>query len=302
MRVVKPFVFDRSLLINTSATETHPAWVSGSYNTGSIVVHPGEDLSGVEMDRLWVSVLDNNTDQPSVGSSWVDIGPSNRFAAFDNQISTQTFAEETLSFTVNIGAVTSIGLLNLVASGVRVTIRDGVGGAILYDEMRSLSGDNPMNWFEYFYYEDEARLTSSVFEYPILPPSAVAEITFTGGDIVAVGSIIFGRSSEIGTTQYGMTGGVIDFSRKETDEFGNTTFVKRAFSKRVSANVMIDTAQIGRASRVLYGIRSTPTLFILTDDTAYEELAVVFGYYRDFNVEVSYPSFALCSIEIEGLI
>lgn len=303
MRIVKPTVFDRSLLLSTNAVESNPVWAPGTYNLGDVVIHPGLDLSGVEMDRLWTSLIENNTSEPSESNqNWFNFAPSNRFAAFDNQISTQTSAMNTLTFVVSIGSVTSLGLLNVVAADVRVVIRGGQGGEVLFDQTRSLSGDNPINWFEYFYYEDEARLTSALFEYPVLPFNAVAEITLNSQGMTSIGSVVFGRSSEIGTTQYGMTGGVIDFSRKETDEFGNTTFVRRAFSKRVSANVMINTAQIGRASRVLYGIRSTPTLFILTDDTAYEELAVVFGYYRDFNVEVSYPTFALCSIEIEGLI
>ena len=49
---------------------------------------------------------------------------------------------------------------------------------------------------------------------------------------------------EIGTTEAAPTIGLTDYSRRETDDFGVTTVVKRNFSRTMSARVMVPTANV----------------------------------------------------------
>jgi hypothetical protein len=119
---------------------------------------------------------------------------------------------------------------------------------------------------------------------------------------VAIGEASLGRLFEIGLTQYGASAGIIDYSKKETDEFGNTTFVKRAFSKRADAQVFVRSQDINRVQRTLYDSRAQPLMWIFSDQAQYDEPLVIYGFYRDFTNQIAYPSYSLLSIQIEGLI
>jgi hypothetical protein len=140
--------------------------------------------------------------------------------------------------------------------------------------------------------------------FQAIPPYSGTHLTIEiTGTITGLGMVQFGRMTTIGSTALGATAGIIDYSRKDTDEFGVTTFVQRAFSKRLSASVMIANPQLNRVQRLLYDLRAVPVVWLGNNDAPeFEEPMVVFGFYRDFSTDVSYPTVSFCSLEIEGLI
>ena len=121
------------------------------------------------------------------------------------------------------------------------------------------------------------------------------------GTTVKLGSLIVGSVTKLGTLEANPTVGIIDYSRKDTDAFGNFTFVQRNFSKRLSAQVFIDNSQLNGVQRFLNEIRATPSVWIGSEDPSFEESLVIYGFYRDFNIAIPYPQTSLCQLEIEGL-
>jgi hypothetical protein len=51
---------------------------------------------------------------------------------------------------------------------------------------------------------------------------------------------------------------------------------------------------------MLASYRATVILYIGADEDIYPEM-IMLGFYRDFNIVISYPDYAICSIEVEGL-
>jgi hypothetical protein len=137
-----------------------------------------------------------------------------------------------------------------------------------------------------------------------LPPYANARLsmTLTGTGTVEVGQFVWGTQYELGDAEHGATVGIVDYSRKETDEFGTTTFVERAYSKRMQARLMLDTAQIARVQQVLARVRAKPSVWVGVPDDALFRPLTVYGFFRDFSIDVAYPTKSYCSLEIEGLI
>ena len=86
-----------------------------------------------------------------------------------------------------------------------------------------------------------------------LPAYADARITasITGITAVACSTLVVGTAYTLGDTRYGAKLNIIDYSRKETDAFGVTTFVRRAFSKRITATLRLPTGQINKIQQVL---------------------------------------------------
>ena len=109
-----------------------------------------------------------------------------------------------------------------------------------------------------------------------------------------------GTQYDLGEAAYGASLGIIDYSRKDTDEFGVTTFVRRDFSKRLTARLMLQNTQINRVQRVLAELRAQPAIWVTSDVDDLRPLTV-FGFFRDFAIEVAYPTQSYCSLEIEGL-
>lgn len=297
MKVIKPAVLASSALISTSATETEQAWSnSTSYSTGSIVYY---GLSGI-YQSLSDSNLNNIPDQSPL--SWAYISPTNKWAMLDSQISTSTTANNSLTVTVATGAMSGLALLNMVASTIRIVVTDGISGPVVYDKTESLVGE-VADWYQYFFYDIDTQRTQAIFlDLPNTYINTVTTLTLTGEGPVSLGTMTFGRLVNIGKSEYGISTGITDYSIKTTDEFGITTFVKRAYSKRMSANVLIGNGELNRTQKVLYELRAIPALWIASDNPTFEESLVVYGYYKDFSTDISYPTYSYCSLEIEGLI
>ena len=89
------------------------------------------------------------------------------------------------------------------------------------------------------------------------------------------------------------------FSRKEVDEFGKVTVIKRKNSKYAEYDIDIDNYMLSDVQRFFADIDSIPCVFI--GNESMEEL-IVYGFYSDFKAVISFPSVSKCTLRVEGLI
>jgi hypothetical protein len=187
-----------------------------------------------------------------------------------------------------------------VGQTLTVTVRDGLAGPVVYGpSVIALDGTIIADWYQYFF-EPSVQLAEVALTDLVPYQDAHITITLDGTGTVECGICLIGTFYTLGDTEFGATVSIIDYSRKETDTFGVTTFVRRAYSKRMNARMMLDTAQINKVQRVLADLRATPCAWIGTDESGFEPLTV-YGFYRDFSIDVAYPTKSYCSLEIEGL-
>jgi hypothetical protein len=253
---------------------------------------------------IYESLQASNTNrQPDTNPTWwTYIGPSNKWAMFDGQVSTATTRSASLTAVFSTGIMDALAVVGIDAEMVTLTVRDGAGGPIVYQRSASVTGSEVADWSEYFFTDPTVRRTIAVF-YDIPPfASSVATLEITSGGLVSLGMVTFGRINVLGDSQFGAQAGITDYSRKETDDFGNTTFVKRAFAKRMTGSVQVQSLQINRVQRVLYDLRATPVLWIATDVPEFSEPMTLFGFYRDFYCAINAPTVSTYQLEIEGLI
>lgn len=251
-------------------------------------------------------IASNVNKQPNKNAtSWLDLGADNKTSMFDIQVNTQTTATETLTVVFQPGSTfNAVSFLNLIGNEISVTVKDSPTGSIIYSETLNLdnSTSNVIDWYTYFFEDFDFR-TEVVFQN--IPPyvNAVIEVTISGavGALVAIGTCSVGTMIELGDTQYGLNYGIRDYSIKETDEFGNTKFVQRAFSKRISPNLMVENTRLNYIGKTLENLRATPTVYIAVDDPIYGG-TIVFGFLKDWNIEINYPRHSMISMEVDGLI
>ncbi len=285
-------------LIYSTATEVYINWDSvTTYSLGQRVLYN---------THIFESLQNSNQNQnPATAATyWLDIGADNRHAALDSKIGTTTEATETFSMIVSSNRVDAITLLNLDTAICTVSVFDLRTYATIYTNTFGTSGTAVNDWYQYFFFDPLSKRTQVVLSgLGALYPNTIIAIKLTGpaGEIVKLGSILVGETEDLGATQYVPKVGIVDYSKKETDEFGTVSVVERPFSKRMSADIYFPNYDLNRIQRFLYSIRAKPVVWIASEDPTYEEALVVYGFYKDFSTTIAYPSHSLCSLEIEGL-
>jgi hypothetical protein len=294
MKVIKPVTITAAMLVSTTAVETYSNWNGATaYVVGNTVVY-------TTTQRLYERLVSGTTaTAPDLDTTnWLDIGPTNKWAMFDGAVSTQTVGTTTLTVVIKPGYVNSVGLFGLEGATVSITERDSLAGAVVYTDSMSLDGAVIIDWYMYFF-EPSDQLAEAIFSD--LPPYTDGHITVTvTGSTTKVGVLVAGTVYSLGGTLAGATAGIIDYSRKETDEFGVTTFVRRNYSKRMEAKLLLTTSQINKVQRLLADIRATPCAWIASDSAGYEPLTM-YGAYRDFSIDVAYADHSYTNLSIEGL-
>lgn len=297
MKVIRPIEITPAKILSSSATEIYSAWSSGTtYADGDKVLYN---------NRIYESLIGSNLNkQPDTNpTAWLDIAPSNKTAMFDSVVNTQTTATTSLTVTFQPGVIfDSVAFLNIKGASINVQVKSSPSGSVVYNQTINLDNTQIFDWYGYFF-EDFVLRTEILFQNipPYTTGTIIVTITGASGSTVAIGNSTVGSLVDIGGTQYGLTYGIRDYSTKETDTFGNIKIVQRAFSKRMSPTIFVDNMKLNYVSKVLENLRSTPTVFIATDDSRFEG-TIILGFLKDWNIEINYPTYSLISAEIEGLI
>jgi hypothetical protein len=170
----------------------------------------------------------------------------------------------------------------------------------VYTRTVDLSLSIVADWYAYFF---EPFRTRGLVLLTDLPPYATGRITvtLTGSGTLSLGGLVVGTKYTIGSTQYGATAGIRDYSRKVTDpDTGVTTLERRRYAKIMRAQVQLSASAVNAAHTLLTELRATPCVWV-GDNGADIEPLILFGWAKDFSLSVSYPGINFYSLEIEGM-
>lgn len=297
MQVIKPVAVTDAMLISTDVPETdHAEWSAvTTYALGDRVI-----LAATH--KIYESLQAGNLDKaPATQTAWwIEVSPTNRWKAFDLSNSTQTAQADAMYFEIEPGqACNAVSILNCAGvNSVRYRVTDPSFG-LIYDETYTLTTiPSESSWYAWFFsdrIEQEQNIDLSLPSYP----NAVIRIDLTGASTMAVGVILLGQARMIGNTVYaGATVGIQDYSRKERNDYGDTILVERAFAKRASFTIFLENRQLDNVQTLLASVRATPCLWIGSNQY---NAATVFGFYKEFDISITYSDYSECSIELEGL-
>lgn len=300
MKIIKPTTITDVILASSTVDEDdYTEWSDATtYAEGAYCVM-------ASTHRIYKSLQGSNTDnQPDLNLTgltpyWLDYGPTNRWAMFDNVVGTYTTATDEIEVVMVPGRINSVGLLELTAATVTITLTSGA--ETVYSHTESLTDGVPIaDWYEYFFNEVETKTDLVLTD---LPPytDGMLTITISGSGTIACGMLVVGLASELGFTEYGCSLGIVDYSVKSTDEFGRVTVIERKYAKTLDASIFLDNAKIESVIKKLASVRATPCLWVGVSTDFYTQLAV-FGFYNDFKVQIPYPTMSTCSLSIEGMI
>lgn len=299
LAIIKPIAITDAMMISSTVPETdYPVWSSGStYALADRVIVIGTT------HKIYESVQASNTnhDPLTAPTWWSEVSATNRWKAFDTINSSKTAQTTSIVYVIRPGsAVSAFSALNLVdCATVRVQMVDPTYGTVYDNTMNTYSPPEEANWWSWFF--SVRRDTLTVITMLGLPtyPLADITITLTGGADLAVGVIILGPTTTIGLgTQVGAKIGIQDYSRKETNDYGDIVLTQRAYAKRASFSMLLDNIYLDTTIDTLINLRATPCLWIGLSEYS---STIIYGFYKDFDVSITYSNYSECSLEIEGL-
>lgn len=242
------------------------------------------------------------------GTHFVSSNATDPQNMFNDTILEKSTRSGDMTVVLTPGTIYSIAFAGLEGNSITVVGETGSPSTEVFRHEQDLRLDIVRDWFEYFF--EPFSYTGDVFVQVgeawagSVPPDPTMTVTITiEGANTACGVCAFGRMYEIGTTQLGISYDLVDYSTKETDATtGVTTFAEGPYSKRISASIFADNADLQTLTSVAADMRATPTFWNFASGTDYEGVFVVFGFFRDLSIVIPYPNNFLCSLDIEGLI
>lgn len=228
-------------------------------------------------------------------TNWILVGAINKWKMFDAANESQTLAADEINFTLKPNQLADTLVFdNLDADSVRVFIPGTSYDTTIATKVRACS-----NWYQYFF-EPFVQKKSAVFaSMPLVTTNVINVSVRKVTSPPKIGTCVVGLSRVIGTTEPGATVGIIDYSTKSTDQFGNTSVVKRAYSKRMTVSVIIENSDLDAVQDLLAQYRSSVVAW-LGAGTLFNSMTIL-GFYRSFDTVIAYPTQSRCSMEIEGL-
>ncbi len=309
MNFIKPITITSAMIAaGTSIAEPaagETAWVSGAtYSLGAEVIRATTHRRYVaKQDHTGRSQLPEQD-----GAYWTDVGPTQRWAPFDQYVSTGASSTTSLTYVLRPGYVNAMSLYGLVGTSISITLKDEPGGTTIYSQSGPLF-DDPAGWYEYLFIPPSPITKLSRSNLPIRPD---AELTITvsaaSGQPVGTGMIVLGDLvdlvgdlSEFGGTEYGAQAEPVTFSHIKTDEFGETTIVRRSAATSMTAKIVLPAKNADDALRLIQDVLDVPVAWIaLPNNPKYKGLNV-FGL---GSARVAYENFSIARIDltVKGMI
>lgn len=282
--------------INYVSEDAADAWVSGT----SYAV--GDEVHVAATHRVYRRLVAGagTTSPESDTTNWRDVRSTSRWAPVTLTENTPLQALGNLYFSLSGAGVSGLYLGGVVAQSVLLTV---VSSANAIRTTRYVELPAPVaTWTdgaEGFAYIDLQGVTQtgdridiSLIGSPVGASSGIA--------VASLRYLVAGQTAEVGDTIGAPRLGIIDYSRRETDEFGTTTFVRRSYAKRMNVEVMLPNSDLSRVFNLLAEVRASVCLWVpaLSDNL---EPLTFFGWCKEFDIAVAYTSRALCTMEIEGM-
>ncbi|WP_260597807.1 hypothetical protein [Sphingomonas endolithica] len=300
LQLLQPVIVTPAMLVASNVAEADYAeWsASTAYPVGARVIKAATH-------RIYESAGGSNfgNDPAGVAGKWIDVGPTKRWAMFDQALGSATTSSTAIEVTLQAGsAVTSLAILDTNAATVRVRAPgydrtqafDEAGSALFLDLVAAAgtsvtvtltpAGATPVArpW-------DDGTIWSDAPSWRDVIPA--------GDGTVSVGTLLIGSLKALGVTEAAPTAGITDYSRKEADDFGAVTIVERAWAKRMTTKSLIRTDAIDAVSQRIAAVRATPSLWI---GQAGLDILTIYGFFKDYSIEVG-ETLSKLSLSIEGL-
>lgn len=295
LTVLKPAAVTGAQVESSIAEDDYPAYdPAETYQADARVTHG---------HFVYQSLQASNTGrQPDLNATWwVQVGPTNRMKPFDLSHTTQARFSGAAWYEINTGrAVNGVALLAIDGlRSVRVRVIDPGYGTV-YDKTTALwTTPDQSGWYPWTFGERREKKDFFALDLPSYPTAKV-RLDVEAASSAGIGVILVGQQRKVGMgVKQGVRMGILDYSRKGTNEWGEAELLRRGFSRTRTLEVLCENKDIDNIDRLLSDLRATPAYWILSD--RYRR-ANVYGKYDSYDIGIQYDRYSELSLHLEGLL
>ncbi|KIC12855.1 hypothetical protein RA19_00150 [Leisingera sp. ANG-M1] len=297
LRAIVPVTVTEALLISTNVPEDDgPEWDAGTpYNLGDRVIISAEH-------KVFESAVASNSgaDPLTSPASWLEVGATNGWRAFDRRLSAPTTKAGQIKFVVEPASlVRAVGLVGAKAASATVKVRNQEGDTLVERTQMLADYGEMIDALTMVLVPPDTR-EFAIFEDIICQPGNQIEILIGDGSGQAeVSEVVLGDVLQIGTALYDTEVGTEDFSDFNEDQFGNVDIVERGYRDITDFPVAVQTSDAGRIKRRLNSIRAQFALYYFTTG-GNDYGTTVYGRYERLSTVLSGPSTSDMNLKILG--
>ena len=306
MIVIPPVKIEGSKLVSSTIAEPDTGEVvwdaSTSYSPGDVVIRT---TTHRKYENVAASAGIDAGLPESTPARWLDIGPTNKYAMFDQSGSMPSVASSgSLSVRISPGQrIDSLALTGVQANTVTITMY--VGSTVEYGPVViNMSGRTTTTWSQYFF---GVLLYKNTLVLQDLPPYASAEVQIDFNNpsgAVKCSGVVIGTKIYLGKTQYTAKDDSLNFSIITRDEFGNSTLTPRRTVPKSSQTLWCEKTNVNNARLARKLLNAVPAFWSGLDDKYsddYFEAVSLYGIYKQFEIDIGQPDVATINLELEEL-
>lgn len=302
MKMIPPLTIT-SAMVATNVAEPSPgevAWSSGaSYALGAQVIR-------VSTHRKYecISAVTGATTPEADPDHWKDIGPTNAWAMFDLERSSQTVKTDgPIVVTITPGRrINAFGLGGLTGASARAEMT--VGSSPLYDKTTNLLLRNTTSWSQYYYGSFKVLEALARFDLPMSSGASLKITIQPTGGVARCGAVVIGMAEDLGTIVDEPVSDVSNFSKITRDDFGTATLVKRRNVPLNQHRVRAPATRLDRLRQLRDEMDAVPALFSGADDreaSPFFQTLLVLGIARKWSIALHGPLAVISDLQIEEI-
>ena len=233
----------------------------------------------------------------AIAARWVDLGPANAWAPFDQEIFTRLQGYDPSGNLID-PVFTFTTVVTIPANQLSALIK--VNGVTQQTVTAAL--DDPGT------FSITRRNAILPFTYVATGNTLTITVTLTrlfSTFLAQCGVCGVGFGYELAQTEWGVETSLIDFSRKERDDtFGTVTFIKRGSAKLVRATCYLDPAVVSGDIVQLFLADNTgvPVMMDFNNPGSNYDRLRLFGFYANLRQVIAAASYETLSMDVEGLV
>lgn len=303
MKIIPPLTITPAMLTSTTVAEpsaAETAWVSGTtYAVGDVRIRTATHR---KYERLVAGA--GTTPPESDAANWRDAGPTDRWAMFDLERSSQSEqAGAALVVEITPGQrINAIGLVGLYGASVRIEME--VGATSIYDRTINLLLRSTTSWSRYYY--GQFRVLSGLVRFD-LPMSAGAVVRVTiepTAGYARCGGVVIGMAEDLGTIIDQPVSDVQNYSKVTRDDFGVATLVKRRNVPLLQHRVRAEAARLNRLRELRDDLDAVPALWSGADDregSHFFDALLVLGIAHKWSIAMQGPLAVVSDLQLEEI-
>lgn len=265
----------------------------------------GDEVVKVSTHRRYRSAKDGNIDDPELGvtlspPSWVDIGPTNKWAMFDKKPSIQSVNGDEVKITIRPSQFTqSISGFNLSGvNTVNVKVIDDIEGEIYNQDIKMNDNSRVVGLLSYF---TSPLVYKSDFTIASLPSYRASNIELTmSGSNIRAGAVLVGDYIQIGRELAGTSYNSNPITIRTPDGFGGFDITRRGVSDTISFKVGYQKPEFEFIRNTLKSIDGLYCVFIGEGDVGAG--LTTYGLLDPFNAPIETPTANELTFDVIGVL